>query len=71
MKKDTIIRRQKAPNLTPTLPILSEYVDGCGTVDDRDCSEVLEAQRLVFGVNSRKTHQVPLNFLSFPYIKVI
>lgn len=70
MKKDTI-GRQKAPNLTPILPIVSEYVDGCGTVDDRDCSEVLEAQRLVFGVNSTKTHQVPPNFLSFPYIKVI
>ena len=27
MKKDTI-RRQKAPNLTPILPIVFEYMDG-------------------------------------------
>ena len=51
---------------------LSNWTElNCGTVDDRDCSEVLEAQRLVFGLNSTKTHQVPQNFLSFPYIKVM
>ena len=54
MNKDTEERR-KAPNLTPILLTGSKHVEDCGTADDRGCSEALEAQRLVFGVNRVKT----------------